>query len=125
VTQTPAPGYVLTTANSSTTVIIKATGSNGKSSQVSFRVALADTITPKITPIGVLAEYQLNQAKELYNAGDRIVRYISEVTNRQPWVDSIAGLKDQISDSAKMLIVTSYQGKRVIAFADTISLINR
>jgi hypothetical protein len=46
-TQTPAQGTALTVNNKTATVILKATGANGKSSQVQFNVTMADTITPR------------------------------------------------------------------------------
>lgn len=54
VTQTPAPGTLLTSANRIINVVLKATSNNGKSSQRTFTVTLTDTITPRIT--GITAE---------------------------------------------------------------------
>jgi hypothetical protein len=72
ITQSPAPGTLLTPTNKNATVIIKATGTNGKSSQIQFIVTYADTITPKIVPLSSLLTYQLNQGRDLYNAADKV-----------------------------------------------------
>jgi hypothetical protein len=74
VAQTPAPGYLLTATTKSSTVVIKATGTNNKSSQIQFVVTMLDTITPKIIPNGTLIGYQLEQSKALYDAGDLITK---------------------------------------------------
>ena len=47
-TQTPAPGFLLTATNKTANVTLKAIGTNGKSSQINFSVTLIDTVTPKI-----------------------------------------------------------------------------
>jgi len=128
-TQTPAAGTVLSASKQSVTVVIKATGTNLKSSQISFNVTLLDTITPKITPVGVLADYQLEQANHIYDAGDHVVKALFDTFNRNfALPDSLGGGKLPVDSSffKKMLVVTSMDPagcrKRFIAYADSVQL---
>jgi hypothetical protein len=73
VVQTPAVGTVLTATSKTATVVIKATGTNGKSRQIQFVVTMLDTVTPKLTPTGSLVAYHLDQDRELYDAADKVV----------------------------------------------------
>jgi len=70
VTQTPAPGTIITIPFVANEVIIKATGLNGKSSQIKFTVTMTDTITPKITPSPELMTYQAKQISDMFNAAE-------------------------------------------------------
>jgi hypothetical protein len=119
VIQTPAPGTLLTTTNKTATIIIKATGTNGKSSQIQFGVSMLDTITPKITPTGSLVAYKLNQLNDVYNAGDKIVRSISG--NVFPYYSKVG--PDAIVNSTlkDVLIVISDKNNlsRLITYSDS------
>lgn len=88
VTQTPAPGTMLTATNKTINVILKATGTNGKSSQVSFTVSIADTITPKITGLTVMQiqDTLLKKSKALYDLADNITEKLYKFTDKvYPW----------------------------------------
>ncbi|KKP52075.1 MAG: Hyalin repeat protein [candidate division TM6 bacterium GW2011_GWF2_33_332] len=81
-TQTPAPGTILSATNKVVTVTLKATGTNGKSTSETFRVTLLDTITPRITvPIASVDEL-LKKSQLLYDTADRMVGMIDSVFTR-------------------------------------------
>jgi hypothetical protein len=124
--QTPAPGTLLTATNKTATIVLKAIGTNNKSSQVSFTVTMIDTITPKITPVGALVEYKVKQVNEVYDIADAMLHQLNTEFDRNfPW--SAQGLTPVIDSSyyKKMLIVVSLDSlnyrKRFITFADSIN----
>jgi hypothetical protein len=121
-TQTPAAGTMLTQINKVANVTIKATGTNNKSSQITFTVTMIDTITPKITPMGILAVEQVNK---IYDIADNMVNKINKDFEAIFPYDNL-GL-NQIIDSSfykKLLIVVSMDSmnyrKRFITFADSL-----
>ena len=88
VTQTPAPGTLLTATNKTINVVIKATGTNGKSSQVTFTVTLADTVTPRITGLTAMQIQDSIQKKsnELYNIADNMTESLYKLADKAfPW----------------------------------------
>lgn len=130
VTQTPSAGTFLTATNKVATVVIKATGLNQKSSQISFVVTMIDTITPKITPLPALMAYQEEQVKELYDAGDRItIAMFKEFDKAFPWSDTVtyapgAGPMTDSMYNEMMLISVSMDSagvrKRVTTYGDSV-----
>lgn len=98
--QTPAPGYLLTATNKVATVVVKATDASGNFAQVSFTVTLLDTIKPKLTIDPSLLSYQMQQIKDIYNFGDRLIFGQEQNYYAQSWIDSIPGLRDAIQDSS-------------------------
>jgi hypothetical protein len=108
VTQTPNPGFVLSLNNKSVLVTVKATGTNNKSSQVSFTVNLIDTVTPIITPLPELLTYKLKQINDVYDIADNM----------------LIGVEKSFGD--KMLMITSMDSanirKRVIINIDSLDI---
>jgi hypothetical protein len=74
-TQTPAAGYLLTSSNKVATVVIKASDASGNFTQVTFTVTLVDTIKPKIEFDPSLLSSNLEQIKDLYNFGDKLLAW--------------------------------------------------
>lgn len=88
VTQTPVPGTMLTATNKVVNVILKATGANGKISQISFTVTLADTITPKFTGLTAIEiqDTLLKKSKALYDVADNMTEELYKLADRAfPW----------------------------------------
>jgi hypothetical protein len=98
--QTPAPGYLLTSANKVATVVVKATDASGNFQQVSFTVTLLDTIKPKLTIDPTLLSYQMQQVKDIYNFGDRLIFGQEQNFYAQAWIDSVPGLRTALEDSS-------------------------
>lgn len=71
--QTPAPGFLLNSAQMIQNVVIKATDKSGNSSQINFNVILLDTIPPVITVDTSLYTDGYNLINALYNQADRIL----------------------------------------------------
>jgi hypothetical protein len=133
-TQTPIPGTLVTTANSPLTVFVKVTSkTNGKFDQKTIIVSIADTVTPKLTPIGILAEVTQKQVNDLYNAGDKLLGFLDNNIMSQNWIDSVPGLRDKLGSdnfNNKMLITASYRKSdgsrgRITTFADSSTTINQ
>lgn len=128
-TQTPAPGYLLTPTNKVTTVIVKATDASGNYKQLSFTVSLLDTIKPVLTIDPSLLTYQTEQINNIYDYGDRLLKYTADNLVNQSWLSNYPGLKEKLSDSSyykKDLVVLSYNTKtgdrgRFITFADSVA----
>jgi hypothetical protein len=127
-TQNPAPGTILNAANKSYNVDITATGVNLKTSNIHFLVTLIDTVTPKITPIGVLAEAKLKQINDLYDVGDRLVKSMFDVFDANFPYDSTHVASIDSSFYKKLLVVASMDSlgyrKRFISYADSVDLVN-
>jgi RNA polymerase sigma-70 factor (ECF subfamily) len=70
--QTPAVGTKVTFTNQPVTITVKATGGNGKSSQVSFLLYGIDSVIPTITLKPEFVAARLNQINEVYNIADRM-----------------------------------------------------
>lgn len=88
VVQTPVPGTILTATNKVINVVLKATGTNGKTSQISFTVTLADTITPKITGLTAIQiqDTILKKANALYDVADNMTETLYKLADRSyPW----------------------------------------
>jgi hypothetical protein len=109
VTQTPVPGTMLTATNKVVTVLLKATGTNGKTSNVSFTVTLADTITPTFTGLTAMQiqDVLLKQSKELYDAGDKITGQLDKLFNATFPFAQYPGSKPTDDYGTKMLVTVS------------------
>lgn len=89
-TQTPAVGFLLTASNKTQTVMITATGTNGKSSQIQFSVTLIDTVTPVITTTGLLIEdSRLFHLNKIQDAADKVAMSLFSEQNSGPSIDSL------------------------------------
>jgi uncharacterized protein YceK len=128
-TQLPAPGFVLNAATKTTTVTVKATDATGNFRQIVFTVTLLDTVKPILTVDPTLLSYQMQQVKEFYDFGDKLLAEHERNFINQSWIDSIPGLRDKLQDSSyykkSMLIWTSPayamtgEGDRTITFYDS------
>lgn len=121
--QTPIGGTVLNFINKSVDVTVKAIGGNGKSSQIKFTVTLLDTITPKITPVGLLAEAKTKIMTDLYDAADKVAISIFEDSKKV--FDAIPGsLPDTVDYNKVMLITTSIDSagvrNRLVTYGDSV-----
>lgn len=96
-TQTPAPGYLLTSANKVATVVVKATDASGNFKQVSFTVTLLDTIKPVFTIAPELLAYSLEQIGTIYDYADKLIFNQERLLYSQTWIDSIPGLRDKLA----------------------------
>jgi uncharacterized protein YceK len=74
-TQTPAPGFQLNSTTMITDVTVKATDTRGNFSQVVFSVTLLDTVKPSMVFDASLTSRNLEQIKEIYNAGDKLIAW--------------------------------------------------
>jgi hypothetical protein len=112
-TQTPAPGFLLTATNKSVTVIVRAVGTNGKqSAPASIPVNMIDTITPRLTPTGILAEVTRQQIINAYDAGDKLFGFLDDNLMAQKWIDSIPGLREHLTSGdihKRALVNISYE----------------
>jgi hypothetical protein len=73
VTQTPAPGYVITADTMIVNVVIRATDVSGNSSQRNFNVMLIDTIAP-IFADDTLITADYDKMDALYRQADKILK---------------------------------------------------
>lgn len=105
-TQTPLPGTILTIANK-TTVVIKATGTNGKTSQIQFNVSLADTITPVIIP-DTSQFSQAEPTKEMYDLSSYNTMIASEFDSKFPY--ELLGIARPAEEPNKILLLYHYPG---------------
>src|SRR5450759_3536836 len=88
VVKKPVSGTMLTATNKVINVILKATGTNGKTSQISFTVTLADTITPKITGLTVmqLQDTLIKKTNALYDIADNMTETLYKLADKSyPW----------------------------------------
>jgi len=103
--QIPAPGA---TIKANTSVILRATGTNGKSSQISFMALFVDTITPKIIFPLAQVDSLLKKSNQLYDIADRMVGQIDSVF------------------TSGILVIASWDSsgvrQRFISYTDTFSL---
>jgi hypothetical protein len=107
VIQIPASGFLLTSTNMITDVIIKATDNSGNIRQVKFTVTLLDTIKPIIT-IDTLTGYNVLKATEFYDLADSFVAKIVDTLSFKKWLFVISH-----KDSAGFR-------ERLITFKDTL-----
>jgi hypothetical protein len=105
VTQTPAPGTVIT---SNTTVTLRAIGNNGKPSKPrSLEVAVADTITPRfVDPVG-MADTLFKKGNDLYDIADSMIIQAEVVVNNTFPFDSFPGMVRDSSYAKKILLTAS------------------
>jgi len=73
VVQTPAPGYILSAANQSVEVKIKATDVFGNFSEISFMVTAKDDKPPVITPTGDLIADNWNVINSMYDQAEQML----------------------------------------------------
>lgn len=125
VTQIPIAGTLILEANVAKPIIIKATGNNGKSSQITFTVTMLDTITPKITPLPALMAYETKQIKEMYDAADKMTLLsFKQFDENFPWDSLSPGLGPNAD--GEMLVTVSMDSagdrKRFITMTDLVSI---
>ena len=129
VTQTPAPGTVLTATNKVVTVVLKATGTNGKSSQISFTVTLADTITPKISGLTAMQvqDSLMKVSNNLYDIADRFQEKLEDLFNATYPFAQYPGTAPQHEYKTKMLVTvsmddsTGYSRHRFSTYLDSLT----
>lgn len=111
VTQTPVPGTMLTATNKVVQVTLKATGTNNKTSQVSFTVTLADTITPRISGLTAMQmqDSLMKKSNALYDAADKITGKLEELFNANFPFSQYPGSKPEYEHNTKMLVTVSMQ----------------
>lgn len=109
VTQTPVPGTMLTATNKTITVVLKATGTNNKTSQISFTVSLADTITPRISGLTAMQmqDSLMKVSNALYDAADKVTGKLEELYNATFPFAQYPGSKPEYEHDTKMLITVS------------------
>jgi len=74
VVQTPVPGYMMTAANKTVSVEIRAEDASKNFNKVTFQVLLVDTIRPKFTIDPNMLAWEASPAVgELYDIADRII----------------------------------------------------
>jgi hypothetical protein len=130
VTQTPAAGTMLTSTNKTISVILKATGTNGKTSQVTFVVNLADTITPRISTLTPLAfaDTLVKKSNDLYDIADRMVGNLEHMFNATFPFDQHPGVIAQNEYHNRMLVTvsmddsTNFSRKRFATYMDSLRL---
>jgi len=119
--QIPAPG---TTIKANTTIILRATGTNGKSSQISFMAILADTITPKIIFPLAQVDSLLKKSNQLYDLADRMMGQIDEIQNNVFPFDSFPGMEREDSFKEKLLVIASRDSaghrQRIMTYMDSL-----
>lgn len=71
--QTPAPGYLLTATNQVVNVTMRAVDVFNNVSEITFSVALLDTVAPTFTIDSTLSAYQFEQLNNLYDIADRAI----------------------------------------------------
>lgn len=71
--QTPAPGYILSAANQSVEVTIRATDLFGNFSEVKFMVTAKDEKPPVLSPKGELLTDNWSKINSMYDAADRML----------------------------------------------------
>jgi hypothetical protein len=124
--QTPVPGYVLSSAVRSVTVILKVTATNNKSAQTSFPVTMIDTVTPQIVVSSAFVELQIQKINEVYNAADKMVSMLDAYFEKVFPYDSLGLTRPASEYLNKMLVTMSLDSagvrRRVSTYADTIQM---
>jgi hypothetical protein len=107
ITQTPAAGTILTATNQTIQVVLKATGTNNKSTTTTFPVNLIDTITPQFLPIADLIDTLQKRSDQIYDIADKMVGQMETLANKAiPW-DQYPGMHATNNFQDKMLMVVS------------------
>jgi len=121
--QLPAPGTII---KSNTSVILRVTSTNGRSSQISFMALFTDTITPKITFPLAQVDSLLKKSNGLYDIADSMVGQIDEIQNNIFPFDSFPGMEREDSYKNKLLVIASRDSaghrQRVMTYMDSLEI---
>jgi hypothetical protein len=128
VSQIPGAGTMVDVSSNPLDVMIRATGTNGRYSQISFTVTMADTITPKI----IVAETSLNELLEksngLYDIADNMMGKIDEIVNNTFPFDSFPGMERIDSYKNQILVIASMDSagfrKRMSTYVDSLTIMD-
>lgn len=130
VSQTPAAGTLLTATNKVINVILKATGTNGKTSQTTFTVTLADTITPRITGLTAmqLQDTIMKKSNALYDIADRMTYRLEKLFNSTFPFAEHPGVTPKNEYKTRMLVTVSmddsshYDRTRFSTYMDSLDI---